>query len=151
MTDFSWSPLPSSCLCCVHACARAPLSPNKRDNCSIFARRRTKRCVLTAWQVVIPVKLMTFSILWLHPSGPVSNLSCFQLMKRKALKKKPERTNRGHSNKGAVFDVQLLICTLWFRIQTDLKISQTRNTGTGETPQLGIQNPPVLELCTLSL
>lgn len=79
------------------ACARVPRLPNKRDNCAIFARRHIKQCVLTAWQVVIPAKLMAFSILRLYPSGGRSTPSCFQLMKRKTLKK----LNGGETSKTA--------------------------------------------------
>lgn len=72
---------------CARARVRACL-PNKSDNCSIVACRHIKQCVLSAWQVVIPAKLMAFLILLLHPSGPESTPSCFQLMKRKSYKKK---------------------------------------------------------------
>lgn len=44
------------------ACGRVPWLPNKRDNCSVFAGRHIKQCVLTAWQAVIHAKLMAFSI-----------------------------------------------------------------------------------------
>lgn len=48
-------------------------------------------------------------------------------VKKKIIKKKKgQHANRGHSGKGAVCDVLVLICTRWFKI---LKISQTGRTG----------------------
>lgn len=79
------------CVCvyvCVSVRTRLPRLPNKRDNCSIFACRHIKQCVLTAWQAVIPVKLMAFSILLLHPSGPREHPVMFSINEEKTIKKK---------------------------------------------------------------
>lgn len=81
-------------------------------------------------------------------------LVMFSINKEKSIKKniikkkKGQHANRGHSGKGVVCDVLVLICKLWFKI---FKSPKQEGRGTEQRFGRRAQKPSGSEVCTLSL